>query len=72
MLAGQRGQLHHHLAHFVGRAEEADAVAELIEMWTTDPSSVPDLEAFQKLTGHQVLSGERQSGAFRFLVKRAK
>ena len=55
----------------LSKAIKTVGVGELIEMWTTDPSSIPDLEAFQKLTGHQVLSRERQSGAFRFLVQRA-
>jgi TusA-related sulfurtransferase len=31
---------------------------------------VVDLEAFQKLTGHELLASERQGGAFRFLVRR--
>jgi TusA-related sulfurtransferase len=45
-------------------------VGEVIELWTTDPTSVVDLEAFQKLTGHELLASERQGGAFRFLVRR--
>jgi tRNA 2-thiouridine synthesizing protein A len=56
----------------LSKAIKTIAVGEIIEMWTTDPSSVPDMQAFQKLTGHQVLSSDRLSGAFRFLIQRAK
>ena len=55
----------------LSKAIKTIAVGEVIEVWTTDPTSVTDMEAFGKLTGHQVLTSERQGGAFRFLVKRA-
>jgi TusA-related sulfurtransferase len=55
----------------LSKAIKTIAVGEVIEVWTTDPTSVTDIEAFGKLTGHQVLTSERQGGAFRFLVKRA-
>ena len=55
----------------LSKAIKTIAVGEVIEVWTTDPTSVTDVEAFAKLTGHQVLTSERQGGAFRFLVKRA-
>jgi tRNA 2-thiouridine synthesizing protein A len=54
----------------LSKAIKSIAVGEVIELWTTDPTSVVDLEAFQKLTGHELLTSERQGGAFRFLVKR--
>ena len=54
----------------LSKAIKTIAVGDVIELWTTDPSSVTDMEAFGKLTGHQVLTSERQGGAFRFLVKR--
>lgn len=56
----------------LSKAIKTIGVGDVIEMWATDPSSVTDMEAFQKLTGHQLLASERLSGAFRFLVRRAK
>ena len=44
----------------------------VLEMLATDPGSVPDLDAFQKQTGHAVIEQSRADGVFRFLVKRTK
>lgn len=44
----------------------------IIEMLATDQGSVPDLEAFQKQTGHEVVEQSQADGVFRFLVRRAK
>ena len=47
-------------------------VGEVIEMLATDPGSVPDIEAFHKQTGHELLVSDKQDDVFRFLLKRAK
>ena len=47
-------------------------VGAVIEMLATDPGSVPDMEAFEKQTGHRVLDRTEANGVFRFLVQRAK
>lgn len=44
----------------------------VLEMLATDPGSVPDLDAFQKRTGHAVIEQSQADGVFRFLVKRTK
>lgn len=44
----------------------------VLEMLATDPGSVPDLDAFQKQTGHAVIEQSQAGGVFRFLVKRTK
>jgi len=44
----------------------------ILEMLATDPGAVPDLQAFQKLTGHEVLAQSQAEGVFRFLVRRTK
>ena len=54
----------------LSKAIKTIGVGEVIEMWTTDPTSITDMEAFQKLTGHELLASERQGGAFCFLVRR--
>lgn len=54
----------------LSKAIKSIAVGDVIELWTTDPDSVTDLEAFQKLTKHELVAMERQGGAYRFLVKR--
>ncbi|MFQ5947042.1 MAG: sulfurtransferase TusA family protein [Anaerolineae bacterium] len=47
-------------------------VGEVIEMLATDPGSVPDMEAFQAQTGHEIAAREERSGVYRFLVRRTK
>jgi TusA-related sulfurtransferase len=44
----------------------------LVEMLATDPGSVPDLEAFEKRTGHRVVERSEENGVFRFLVQRTR
>ncbi|MEK7700463.1 MAG: sulfurtransferase TusA family protein [candidate division NC10 bacterium] len=44
----------------------------VIEMLATDPGSVPDMEAFEKQTGHKVLERSEAKGVYRFLVQRTK
>jgi len=44
----------------------------VLEMLTTDPGAVPDLQAFQKQTGHEVLEQSQAGEVFRFLVRRTK
>jgi tRNA 2-thiouridine synthesizing protein A len=56
----------------LSKAIKALAVGAVIEMLATDPGSVPDLEAFEKQTGHRVLDRSETDGVFRFLVQRTK
>lgn len=56
----------------LAKAIKTIGVGEAIEVLATDPGSVPDMEAFQKQTGHQLLVSERQGGVFRFVVRRTK
>lgn len=44
----------------------------VLEMLATDPGSVPDLEAFRKQTGHEIVEQSQREGVFRFLVRRTK
>lgn len=47
-------------------------VGETVEMLTTDPGSVPDVEAFQNQTGHKIQVSDQQNGVYRFLVQRTR
>jgi len=47
-------------------------VGDAVEMVATDPGSIPDMEAFQHQTGHQIVSQEQHDGVFRFVVRRTK
>ena len=56
----------------LSKAVKGVEVGAVIEMLATDPGSVPDMEAFEKETGHRVLERTEANGVFRFLVQRAK
>lgn len=56
----------------LSKAIKAVQVGQVIEMLATDPGSVPDMEAFQRQTGHEILHQEQQDKVFRFLVRRAR
>ena len=56
----------------LSKAVKAVDVGAVIEMLATDPGSVPDMEAFEKQTGHKILERSEVKGTFRFLVQRTK
>ena len=50
-------------------------VGQVLEVLATDPASKPDLEAWAKMTRHQLLSHEEQAGSpavHRFLIQRTR
>lgn len=51
---------------------KAMKVGEVVEMLATDPGSVPDVQAFQAQTGHQIVASDQENGVYRFLVRRTK
>jgi tRNA 2-thiouridine synthesizing protein A len=56
----------------LSKAIKTIEVGESIEMLATDPGSMPDMEAFQKQTGHKILNSAQQGAVYRFVVQRAK
>jgi tRNA 2-thiouridine synthesizing protein A len=56
----------------LSKAIKAAAPGAVIEMLATDPGSVPDVQAFEKQTGHRVLERSEAGGVFRFLVQRTR
>lgn len=56
----------------LSKAIKGLTVGAVLEMLATDPGSVPDLEAFEKQTGHRVVERSEADGVFRFLVQRMR
>lgn len=53
------------------KALNALEVGQILEMIATDPGVVPDMEAWQRQTRHDLLVSEtRADGKFRFLVRK--
>jgi TusA-related sulfurtransferase len=47
-------------------------VGEVLEVLATDPAAKPDIEAWARRTGQQILDIQQQSGITRILIKRVK
>ncbi len=46
-------------------------VGQILEMIATDPGAVPDMEAWERQTQHELLAKEDNGdGTFRFLIKK--
>ena len=43
---------------------------QVLKMIATDPGSIPDMEAWSKQTGHELLLSKEDSGTFTFLVRK--
>ena len=56
----------------LAKAIKSIQIGEAVEMLATDPGSVPDMEAYQKQTGHKILSSGQDKQVYRFLVQRTK
>ena len=57
------------------RAIKGMEIGQVLEMIATDPGAVPDMEAWEKQTRHEILltedlSAEHGSDKFRFLIKK--
>jgi len=56
----------------LAKAIKTIAVGESIELLATDPGSVPDMDAFQKQTGHKILNSNQEGAVYRFVIQRTR
>ncbi len=47
-------------------------VGQVLEMLADDPGSKPDMEAWVKQTGHEIVDTQEEGGVFKFYVRRNK
>ena len=47
-------------------------IGEVLEVLATDPAAKPDIEAWARRTGQQILDIQQQEGITRILIKRVK
>jgi len=45
-------------------------IGEILEMIATDPGSIPDMEAWARQTGHELMESHDEGSKFRFLIKK--
>ena len=48
------------------------ALGQILEMISTDPGSVPDMQAWSRRTGHELLEHRQDNEDFIFYIKKAK
>jgi tRNA 2-thiouridine synthesizing protein A len=47
------------------------ALGDLIEVYATDPGSVPDFDAWCTTTGHELVERTEEPGVYRFVIRKA-
>lgn len=45
-------------------------IGEILEMISTDKGSIPDMEAWARQTGHELMESHDEGEKFRFLIKK--
>ena len=56
----------------VSQAIKKIEVGQVIEVLTTDPGSVPDMEAWSKQTRNALLSRNEREGVYTFYIRKAQ
>lgn len=56
----------------LSKAIKAMQVGEVVLMEATDPGSKPDIQAWEKQTGNELLEVTEEGKVFRFLIRKAK
>ena len=52
------------------KALDGMAAGQVLEMTATDPGSRPDMEAFARRTGHELIEAKEQGGLFTFYIRK--
>lgn len=52
------------------RAIKELAPGDLLEVFATDPGSVPDFQAWARATGNELVEQTADAGVFRFVIKK--
>jgi len=51
---------------------EKMAVGQVLEMVSTDPGSKPDMIAWSKSTGHELIDSKEEPGLFTYYIRKTK
>ncbi len=56
----------------LSKAVKAIGIGDQVQMIATDPGSDPDMKAWEKQTGHKLVSSHHEGNEFHFLVERMR
>jgi len=48
------------------------SIGEHIEVFSTDPGSVADFQAWSRSTGNELIANSEEGGVYRYIIKRIK
>ena len=48
------------------------ALGQVLEMISTDPGSIPDMQAWSRKTGHELLEAKKDGSLYIFYIRKAK
>ena len=48
------------------------SVGQVLEMISTDPGSIPDMQAWSRQTGHELMAHRKEDSTFIFLIRKTK
>ena len=54
------------------KAIETMALGQVLQMVATDPGSKPDMVAWSKSTGHELLETREEGGLYTFIIRKTK
>ena len=54
------------------KAVDGLLMGQVLKMISTDPGSLPDVQAWTSKTGHELVGHEQDGGKFTFYIKRTK
>ena len=54
------------------KAIDSMVVGQVLEMVATDPGSIPDMQAWSKKTGHQLLESRQENELYWFYIRKMK
>ena len=54
------------------KAIEKMTVGQVLQMVATDPGSKPDMAAWSKSTGHELLEAREEGGLYTFFIRKTK
>ena len=47
-------------------------IGQVLEMISTDPGSIPDMQAWSRKTGHELLEAKQEGSLYIFYIRKAK
>jgi len=56
----------------VSKAIKTMEIGQVLKMIATDPGAPPDMEAWSRQTGHELLRSMQEDGKFIFFIRRTK